>query len=420
MPNFRDRRAFRPFLDFYGQFGQDWFVPRKPSLEVKQTEDGWKVEVPASLSVNGKRERVFFPTRSKAKEYAADLRTKLADHGRQLPALSPAIVEETAKALEILKPFGISLIEAARTAAEIAEAKTSSVSIEFALESFMRGKENKSESQQRAYRHLREALERDFAGRVLSTINAGELLGHVEGNTGTPSSFNRRSETLRAFWRWSAKPPRNWCDAKVVDVLERQETRRSATEVLSAEQCLTLLQTVETHYPDCAPAFAISLFTGIRRAELERLDPSEVTHEGITVPAGSAKTGRRRFIEMPVPLAAWLQAYPISDTVLPANWTRKEKAVRRLAGWKVWCDLVAPPEPPDDLPDWPDNALRHTHASVMVAMGKPLENLTFEFGHSGGAAVLKSHYVGVMSKAEAAKIWSIGPKGLKVRFAPDS
>lgn len=50
----------------------------------------------------------------------------------------------------------------------------------------------------------------------------------------------------------------------------------------------------------------------------------------------------------------------------------------------------------------------------MVALGKPLDNLTFEFGHSGGAAVLKSHYVGVMTKAEAIKIWSIGPSGTVV------
>jgi hypothetical protein len=55
----------------------------------------------------------------------------------------------------------------------------------------------------------------------------------------------------------------------------------------------------------------------------------------------------------------------------------------------------------------------------MVAMGKSLENLTFEFGHSGGAAVLKSHYVGVMSKAEAIKIWEIGPNGFRIPLSTD-
>ena len=96
--------------------------------------------------------------------------------------------------------------------------------------------------------------------------------------------------------------------------------------------------------------------------------------------------------------------------MLPTNWAKKEKAVRRLAGWKVWSDQVTPHAPPEDLPEWPQNALRHTHASVLIALGKPLETLTFEFGHSGGAQVLKAHYVGVMPKTEAAKIMKISPK----------
>jgi hypothetical protein len=45
----------------------------------------------------------------------------------------------------------------------------------------------------------------------------------------------------------------------------------------------------------------------------------------------------------------------------------------------------------------------------VIALGKPLESLTFEFGHSGGVQVLKSHYVGVMPKAEATKIVKIQP-----------
>lgn len=77
--------------------------------------------------------------------------------------------------------------------------------------------------------------------------------------------------------------------------------------------------------------------------------------------------------------------------------------------WKVWSDLVGPHVPPKALPEWPHNALRHTHASIVIALGKPLESLTFEFGHSGGVQVLKSHYVGVMPKAEATKIMKIQP-----------
>jgi len=99
-----------------------------------------------------------------------------------------------------------------------------------------------------------------------------------------------------------------------------------------------------------------------------------------------AKTKRRRFIEMPPTLAAWLRAHPVADTVTPANWLRKGKAVRRLAGWNVWSDLVDQEKHrlTEDAPRWPQRALRHTHASATVALGeKSVDSLMFEFGHAG-------------------------------------
>jgi integrase len=231
---------------------------------------------------------------------------------------------------------------------------------------------------------------------------------------------------LVTFWRWCGKPPREWCKADALSHIERAETVSGAIGTLTASEAARLMATAEKHFPDTVPAFAIALFTGMRQREIERLEPGDVTREGITVPAASAKTKRRRFIQTPEPLAAWLAAYPIGETVTPPNWYRKEKAVRRLAGWKVWSDLVPtldlkpqmPAEPPEDAPQWPGNALRHTAASVALAIGKPLEMLIFEHGHAGGVEMLRRHYIGRMPKAEALKIWSIAPapkKGEKTK-----
>lgn len=86
------------------------------------------------------------------------------------------------------------------------------------------------------------------------------------------------------------------------------------------------------------------------------------------------KNKRRRFIQMPPPLAKWLKAYPIDENVVPPDWDREKKAVQRLAGWKVWSDAVPrlgitpkmEAEPPEYLPDWPHNALRDTAATVCL------------------------------------------------------
>lgn len=389
-------------------------MARKPEFSYTAVGDRWKVEIPSRYSPSGKRERAFFPTRDKAKAYAAEMKEKIATHGTLASNIKPSLADDATLAVKMLEPYGLTLLEAVKRVIEIEKAKAASKEVAAALTAFLVSKEDKSNSQRRAYEQMQASMEFAFSGRMLSTITPTELLEHVENSTGSDSTFNSRATSIKTFWRWCSKLPRNWCDLKNIEVLERRETRKSSIGVLTADQCEALMRTAEEHYPECVPAFAINLFTGIRNAELERLEPEDITPDGINLVVESTKTNKRRFIEMPPVLAAWLDAYPVADTVLPANWFRKEKAVRRKAGWNVWCDLFDPPKAPEEYPEWPGNALRHTHASVMVALGKPLDNLTFEFGHSGGAAVLKAHYVGVMTKAEAIKVWSLGPAGTTV------
>ena len=51
---------------------------------------------------------------------------------------------------------------------------------------------------------------------------------------------------------------------------------------------------------------------------------------------------------------------------------------------------------------------------MQVAIGTPLEDLIFAFGHSGGTALLKQHYLGRLTKDDALEILRIGPKGLEI------
>jgi integrase len=294
-----------------------------------------------------------------------------------------------------------------------------SVPIEEAVAAFRTSRGELSATQDKAYRLRGDKLIDAFTGRMVSSITGEELQEHLEETTGGEGAYNQNLRLVRAMFRWWAKPPRKWCDDEAVKHLEAKGTVSGEIGTLTAKQAAHLILTAEKHFPETVPAYAIALFTGMRQKEIDRLEPEHVTAEGITLPAMSAKTKRRRFIEMPAPLADFLAAYPIGDTVTPADWTRKDRAVRRLAGWKVWSDLVPrlklkpklDAAPPEDFPEWPHNALRHTAATVSVALGKPLEQLIFEHGHTGGVEMLKRSYVGAMPKAEAVKIWAIAPHG---------
>jgi integrase len=386
-----------------------------------KTTAGWCINIPPKYSDTGRRERQFYPTREKADEAAAPLRDRVKQFGTMARTIAPSLAEDATSAAALLAPLGITLLEAVRRFVERETRERASVPIEEAIQAFRSANEG-GDKQQQAYRLRGEKLIAEFPGRMLSTITGEELQRHLTDTTGGPGAFNQNLRLLRAIWKWAAKPPRKWCDEEPVKHLEAKATVSSEVGTLSPAQVVSLMGAAEKHFPDAVPAFAIALFTGMRQGEIDRLQPSDITVDGITVPALSAKTKRRRFVQMPPPLAAWLEAYPIGASVTPTDWERKEKAVRRLAGFRVWSDLVPrlklkpklEATPDDDLPEWPANALRHTAATVAVALGKPIEQLVFEHGHTGGLEMLRRHYVGAMPKRDALAIWAIGPNGTKL------
>ncbi len=411
----------------------------------KTTAGSWRLNIPAKYSESGKRERHFYATRDKALEAAAKLKAGREIFGTQAMAISPTLAEAATDSVKLLEPLGIGLLEAVQRFVTAELKDRESVAIETAIAEFraaggdpitkegvkaQKSKNRKwSDSQATAYRLRGEKLIEAFPKRMISTITGEELRKHLEATTGGAGSYNQALRLVRAIWRWSAKPPRKWCDIEAVAHLEGQDSVSGEIGVLSHTQALAVMRAAETYLPETVPAFAIALFTGMRQAEIDRLTKSDVTSEGITVPAVSAKTKRRRFIQMPEPLAVWLKRYPVGDSVTPADWRRKQIAVRRLAGFKVWSDLVPrlglkPTDddkyeaaPPSDLPEWPDNALRHTAATVSIALGKPIETLTFEHGHVGGLEMLRRHYIGALPKAEAIAIWAIEPKPKRAKKA---
>ncbi len=403
-------------------------MARRTLFNPKKTKDGWMLNIPAKYTMTGNRERHFYKTHKDANAASLKLKSKRDKFGENSLSISPTLADQATAAAKILKPLGITLLEAVSRFAEIEKQNRASVPIEDAIAAFRSTGDSWSRSQSTAYRLRGEKLIEAFPGRIISMIGGEELRVHLEETTGGAGAYNQNLRLVRAIWNWCAKPPRSWCNTEATAHLETQATVSGEIGVLSSKQAETLLRTAEKHFPETVPAFAIALFTGMRQAEIERLNPSDFTEEGITVPALSAKTKRRRFVQMPEPLAAWLAAYPIADSVCPPNWQRKEKAVRYLAGWRVWPGVVPSIKNPakledlteekreefDALPAWPENALRHTAATIAIALGKPIETLTFEHGHVGGLEMLRRHYVGALPKSEAVKIWSIGPNGTKL------
>ena len=360
------------------------------------------------MTASGKRQRHFFPNREAAREEKRVLSEKYAEHGSNAAAIPPSLASDATKAAEILAPYDVSLVTAARVYAEARQRDAASEIVNVAVASYLKAKG--TTIRDRTYKSYENTLKRlllAYGDQLLSALNALELVSAVGLNVdGAGAALHWRN--LKAFWNWCAKSPRGWCDKAVLEEMEPPKTRQDQEiSVLSPAEATTLLRTAQKHYPDAVASFALSLFAGIRAEELKKLGAKDVTADGIELSSKITKKGRRRHITLSPTLAAWLKSYPFEPV---PNWDKVSAAVRRLSGWKVESPLLKKPPEPVRGP-WPQNVMRHSHASYAIAAGNRLETLLFEFGHTGSPAVLRAHYVGKASKKAALEFFAIRPKG---------
>src|SRR5258708_633175 len=72
----------------------------------------WKIDLPASLSPSGKRQRFFFETKQDATNFSDEQRTKRDNFGTKgVTGLSPSQLEQAARAFDAIEPYGVSLNE---------------------------------------------------------------------------------------------------------------------------------------------------------------------------------------------------------------------------------------------------------------------------------------------------------------------
>src|SRR4029453_5904841 len=174
--------------------------------------------------------------------------------------------------------------------------------------------------------------------------------------------------------------------------------------ILTVEQATALLVNAS---PEIVPYIAIGLFAGVRRAEIERLDWSEIDFDGghIEVTAEKSKSNiANRFITIQPNLREWLlPARKLRGNVTPQNrfefWRALKKA-RAAAG----------------ITEWPDNALRHSFASYHVAHFKDAKALALEMGHTD-SGMLFNHYRALVKPNDAERYWNIRPAGTE-RIVP--
>lgn len=186
-------------------------------------------------------------------------------------------------------------------------------------------------------------------------------------------------------------------DSNPVEDAMKPKPPPTKTGILKPNEVARLLSCSDDYV---LPAIAIHFFAGLRRAEIGRLDWSEVNLDDrlIEVRSDKAKTAQRRLVPISDNLYEWLA--PLSKhegAVIHSEYfyRRGTTQARSKAG----------------INDYPQNAGRHSYASYHLAKHKSAGELAVNLGHHN-ATTLYQHYKSheFVTPKRAETYWSIVPE----------
>lgn len=336
----------------------------------------WLVHFPNG----GKRSRAYFRSKKEAEAFQAK---------REAASANGFLADDESSAVrdyrERLTAVGGSVREAVSVFVEAreADAERKSVTVAEAVEAVIEAKEDEARSQ-RYLSDLRSRLGQftaAFGIRPISSLKTEDLDQWMHSLGVAPTTHNNFRRILLVLWTFAEK--REWCDGQVAKDCQQVKAIDGEVGILSATETASLLNACGEQI---VSAVAIGAFAGVRRAEIERLDWSEVDLQGghIEIRATKAKSARRRLVGISDNLKAWLAPHAKSDgRVMPPGYQAFIMKARHRAG----------------IHQWPSNALRHGFASYHLAL---------ELGHTN-ATLIFAHYREIVKPPEAAVYWSITP-----------
>lgn len=343
----------------------------------------------------GKYQKKFFHSQAEAKTYAQQREIELMNQGKEVLNFPSWLRIMAQEAQARLAQHGKNIREATDFYLSHLARSSASKAIEEAVREYLLTKKERGLSRD-YYNHLNSFLIR-FAqtvpGKLLSDIKAEDCRAWLRAHQVSAHSRNQEIKTLSAFFAWGKA--RRYCSGE--NPLREIEFFKEVETPVGILQPAELSALLNAANPQMLAYVAIGAFAGLRVAELQRLDWSEIDFvDGfIEVKAAKSKTAQRRLVKIQPCLRAWIE--PIA------------KASGRIVNIKhAWRDMVDLRERAG-LAEWPKNALRHSFASYHLARWRNAAELALEMGHTGTGMIF-AHYRQVVKEGDAARYWSVLPE----------
>ena len=206
-----------------------------------------------------------------------------------------------------------------------------------------------------------------------------------------PVTRNNRLTVIRVLFNFAKQ--RNYlpkAETTEAEAVPKVKPGATETEIFEPAEMEKLLLAAPRRL---IPLLAIGGFTGLRAAELSRLDWKAVNMERgmIELRAGQAKTASRRIVPISDNLAAWLDLVEREGMVVPdKDLFRQATALARKQGLR-----------------WPRNVLRHSFISYRVAQIQDVNQVALEAGNS--PAIIFKHYRELVTEEAAGEWFGVFP-----------
>lgn len=205
------------------------------------------------------------------------------------------------------------------------------------------------------------------------------------------ANLGRLSAMFDLAWR------RGYIQTNPCRRVERVHVEPKPPKILSVGEATQLLSLVRHRHSRGLAWFALALMAGIRPEECDRLSWAVVNlDQGIvTVDAAASKVRQRRIVHLQPAAVAWLRLAKALEADLPlpkVTRRRYQRAIREDLGWKK---------------GWPQDILRHTCASYLMAAWQDAGRVAAELGNSPG--ILLRHYRELVRREDAENFWKVLP-----------
>jgi site-specific recombinase XerC len=362
--------------------------------------------------MNRKRVRFFFKTRRDAETKAELMRVARTNEGIEAFGLSGRDRIDAQTGLELLRPHGITLRQAAEFYLSNIELIKSAKTFSEVLAELLTAKEQDGKAA-RYLQDMRNRLgvaETVFGDRLLFEIKSNELDDWLRSLPVSGVTRNNFRRLLGVFFGHALK--RGYILSNPVERIAVVKTERGKPSILSLAEAQALMSAAE---PELVPALSLALFAGLRPeseifASDHPLDWSQIElddKEHRVIDVQQSKTiDSQRYVEISDNLRRWLLPHrknrgPVCSV---AYYDRlrgaRNRAVETLAKSKA---------PSLALQTWPIDVCRHTFASMHYARHKDAHRTSEQLGHYGGVRVFLRHYKNRVKGPDAVAFWKISP-----------